>query len=44
MGLMRRFVRSDLAELHRNGVRIKLIGERDRIDADLLALIDEAVE
>ena len=44
MGLMRRFIRSDLAELHGNGVRIRLIGERDRVDADLLALMDEAVE
>jgi undecaprenyl diphosphate synthase len=44
MGLMRRFIRSDLAELHKNGVRIRLIGERDRIDPDLLALMDEAVE
>ena len=44
MGLMRRFIRSDLAELHKNGVRIRMIGERDRVDADLLALMDEAVE
>jgi undecaprenyl diphosphate synthase len=44
MGLMRRFIRSDLAELHKNGVRIRLIGERDRVDADLLAMLDEAVE
>jgi undecaprenyl diphosphate synthase len=44
MGLMRRFIRSDLAELHKNGVRIRLIGERDRVDPDLLAMMDEAVE
>ncbi len=44
MGLMRRFIRSDLAELHKNGVRIRLVGERDRVDGDLLALMDEAVE
>ena len=43
MGLLRRFIRQDLAELHRNGVRIRMIGERDRVDADLLELIDEAV-
>ena len=30
MGLMRRFIRRDLAELHQNGVRISVIGERDR--------------
>jgi undecaprenyl diphosphate synthase len=43
MGLLRRFIQQDLAELHRNGVRIKMIGERDRVDVDLLALIDDAV-
>jgi undecaprenyl diphosphate synthase len=43
MGLMRRFIRRDLAELHQNGVRIGVIGERDRVDSELLALIDEAV-
>lgn len=44
MGLMRRFIRRDLAELHQNGVRIWVIGERERVDPDLLHLIDEAVE
>jgi undecaprenyl diphosphate synthase len=43
MGLMRRFIRRDLADLHKNGVRISVIGERDRVDSELLALIDEAV-
>src|SRR5262249_52019798 len=43
MGLMRRFIRRDLAELHREGVRIHVIGERDRVDEELLALIDDAV-
>jgi undecaprenyl diphosphate synthase len=43
MGLMRRFIRRDLADLHANGVRIGVIGERDRVDGELLALIDEAV-
>ncbi|HET6926478.1 MAG TPA: isoprenyl transferase [Hyphomicrobiaceae bacterium] len=43
MGLMRRFIRRDLAELNDNGVRISVIGERDRVDLELLRLIDEAV-
>ena len=30
MGLMKRFIRRDLAELHQNSVRIRVIGERDR--------------
>jgi undecaprenyl diphosphate synthase len=43
MGLMRRFIRRDLAELHGNGVRIGVIGERDRVDPELLGIIDDAV-
>jgi undecaprenyl diphosphate synthase len=43
MGLMRRFIRRDLAELHQNGVRIHVIGERDRVDGELLQLIDDAI-
>jgi undecaprenyl diphosphate synthase len=43
MGLMRRFIRRDLAELDENGVRISVIGERDRVDPELLVIIDEAV-
>ncbi len=42
MGLMKRFIRRDLAELHQNGVRIRVIGATDRVDAELLSLIDEA--
>lgn len=44
MGLMKRFIRRDLAELHQAGVRIVVIGERDRIDEDVLELIDEGCE
>jgi len=43
MGLMRRFIRRDLAELHQNGVRVHVIGERDRVDRELLELIDDAI-
>ena len=43
MGLMKRFIRRDLAELHHNGVRMLVIGERNGVDSDLLAMIDEAV-
>ena len=44
MGLMKRFIRRDLAELHHAGVKIRVIGERGKIDPELLALIDEACE
>src|SRR6202171_1791813 len=29
MGLLRRFIRHDLADLHRNGVQVRIIGDRD---------------
>jgi len=44
MGLMKRFIRRDLAELHHAGVQIHVIGERGNVDPELMALIDEAVE
>lgn len=44
MGLMKRFIRRDLAELHEANVRILTIGSRDRVDPELLTLIDEAKE
>ena len=43
-GLLRRFVRRDLAELHKNGVRIRVIGSRDDLEDDILRLLDDAVE
>ncbi len=44
MGLMKRFIRRDLAELHEAGVCIRIIGERQQVDSELMSLIDEAVE
>ena len=44
MGLMKRFIRRDLAELHQAGVKIHVIGERTNVDPELMSLIDEAVE
>jgi undecaprenyl diphosphate synthase len=44
MGLMKRFIRQDLAELHQSNVRIQVIGERENVDPELVALIDEACE
>ena len=42
MGLLRLYIRRDLAELHQNGVRIRIIGERGHLEADIVALIEEA--
>jgi undecaprenyl diphosphate synthase len=42
MGLMKRFIRRDLAELHQHGVKILVIGERGNVDPELSAMIEEA--
>ena len=44
MGLLRRFIRNDLAELHRSGVRVRIIGERAGLDPDIDRLLSEAEE
>jgi undecaprenyl diphosphate synthase len=42
MGLLRRFIRNDLAELHQSNVRVRVIGERDDLDRDIRRLLVEA--
>src|SRR5262245_58743054 len=42
MALLRRFIRHDLADLHRNGVRVRVIGERENLDGDIRRLLVEA--
>jgi undecaprenyl diphosphate synthase len=42
MGLLKRFVRHDLADLHRNSVRVRIIGTRADLSADICGLLDEA--
>jgi undecaprenyl diphosphate synthase len=44
MVLVKRFVREDLAELHKAGVRVRVIGDRNDLDPEILALIREAEE
>lgn len=44
MGLMKRFIRRDLAELHQANVKIRVIGERTNVDPELMTLIEEACE
>lgn len=44
MGLLKRFIRRDLAELHKHGVRIRVIGDREGVDGEVLRLIDDAVD
>ncbi|MES2753620.1 MAG: polyprenyl diphosphate synthase [Pseudomonadota bacterium] len=43
MGLLRLFIRSDLAELVADNVRLRVIGDYRRFPTDLVKLIDDAV-
>src|SRR5205814_487138 len=43
-GLLRRFIRNDLATLHRDGVRVRVIGEREGLEPDICTLLNEAEE
>src|SRR5689334_18980286 len=42
MGLLRRFIRNDLAELHQSNVRVRIIGERQTLAPDIGRLLTEA--
>jgi len=42
MGLLKIYIRRDLAELHQSGVRVKVIGDREGLSADIRALLEEA--
>ncbi|HLK82831.1 MAG TPA: isoprenyl transferase [Xanthobacteraceae bacterium] len=44
MGLLRRFIRKDLAELDNNNVRVRIIGERRNLEPEIGRLLDEAEE
>jgi undecaprenyl diphosphate synthase len=40
--LFRRFIRQDVAELHSNSIRIRMIGTREGLEAPLVAMIEDA--
>ena len=42
MGLLRRYLRSELAELHQNGISLRIIGDRERLPEDIVRMIDDA--
>jgi undecaprenyl diphosphate synthase len=42
MGLLRHYLRGEVAEMHRQGARLRFIGQIDRFDPDIVALIAEA--
>jgi undecaprenyl diphosphate synthase len=42
MGLLRLYLRSEIAELHKNGVRLCIVGDRSRFEPDIVAMIADA--
>jgi undecaprenyl diphosphate synthase len=42
MGLLKIFIRRDLAELHNSGVRVQIIGDRATLQPDIRSLLEEA--
>ena len=42
MGLVRSYVASDLARLEKAGVRLRILGRREGLPADIAAIIDKA--
>lgn len=42
MGLLKAFIRRDLADLHRQNVRIRVIGDKTNLRSDILPLLIEA--
>jgi len=42
MGLLRHYLRGEIAELHANRVRLRVIGERARLPPDIVTLIDNS--
>lgn len=44
MQLLRFYLRSEIAELHKNGVRLRVIGDRSRLSGDIVTMIENAEE
>jgi undecaprenyl diphosphate synthase len=42
MGLLRRYLSKEVAELHAKGVRLRVIGERERLAPDIVTLIEQS--
>jgi undecaprenyl diphosphate synthase len=42
MGLLRHYLRGEIADLHKNGVRLRVIGDRTKLAPDIVTLIDNA--
>src|SRR5690606_20368315 len=44
MSLLRIYLQREIAELHANGIRLRVIGERERLGQDLVQMINAAEE
>lgn len=42
MGLLRLYLRNEVRTLDRNGIRLRVIGDRSRLGADIISLIEES--
>jgi len=42
MGLLRLYLRKEIEEIHREGVRLRVIGDRERLSSDIIRLIEDA--
>ncbi len=42
MGLLRLYLKNEIKNLHKQGVRLLIIGDRGRLDPDIINLIDQA--
>ncbi len=42
MGLLRLYLRNEVGNLHKNGVRLRVVGERSALAADIVSLIEDA--
>ena len=44
MGLLKRFISRDLAEIHKNNVKLRIIGSEDRVPSEIVKMLHDAVE
>lgn len=44
MGLLRLYLKSEINALKKNGIRLRVIGDRSRFDKDIVAMIEQAEE
>src|ERR1700722_9333794 len=42
LGLMKAYFASDLSRLERNGIRVRIVGRREGLTPDILAIVEEA--